>query len=229
MARLGRYPTDENVTSTDKMLGTDTAGATKNFPLNSVADFFSKSNSIKIGGQLVYKFQPTLSDVIAGDFSVDGGNNVSMSAITAFSVHKAVDSNTSVESILSRIFDNRFRVYGVTDLNDYYDFEVTRIEDHPEISNAYKVTVVSISGNANSTFTEDEHYAFSPATGDKSYTHSQGTPSATWEITHNLGKKPSVTVQDSANNDVVGEVTYNTDQKLTITFSGAFSGTAHLN
>jgi len=229
MARIGSYQTDDNVTGSDKVLGTDTSGVTKNYELNSIADYFSKSNSIKIGGQLVYKFQPTLSDVIAGDFSVDGGNEVSMSAITAFSVHKAVDSSTSVESILSRIFDNRFRVYGVTDINDYYDFEVTRIENHPEISNAYKVTVVGISGNANSTFAENKHYAFSPATGDKSYTHNQSVASSSWVITHNLGKTPAVSVQDSAGTDVVGQITYNTEQKLTITFSGAISGKAYLN
>ena len=61
------------------------------------------------------------------------------------------------------------------------------------------------------------------------YTHNQSSSSASWVITHNLGKYPSVAVQDSAGTDVVGEVEYNTTQKLTITFSSAFSGTAYLN
>lgn len=55
------------------------------------------------------------------------------------------------------------------------------------------------------------------------------SPSDTWDITHNLGKNPSVTVVDSANTVVVGDVKYLSDNELVITFVGAFSGTAYLN
>jgi len=50
-----------------------------------------------------------------------------------------------------------------------------------------------------------------------------------WTITHNLGKFPSVTVVDSANSVVVGDVDYTNSNILTITFSAAFSGCAFLN
>lgn len=65
--------------------------------------------------------------------------------------------------------------------------------------------------------------------GDKNYTHSQGAASDVWVVTHNLGKRPSVTVQDSANDAVDGDVTYSDANTLTITFSAAFSGFAYLN
>lgn len=65
--------------------------------------------------------------------------------------------------------------------------------------------------------------------GDKAYTHPQGPASDVWVITHNLGKHPSVTVQDSAFDAVDGDVFYNDANTLTITFSAAFSGFAYLN
>ena len=60
------------------------------------------------------------------------------------------------------------------------------------------------------------------------HTHIQNIPSATWTITHSLGGNPSVTVVDSANSVVVGEVTYVDTSTVRIEFSGAFSGYAYL-
>jgi len=60
------------------------------------------------------------------------------------------------------------------------------------------------------------------------HTHTQNIASATWTITHSLGGKPSVTVVDSANSVVVGEVTYVDNETVRIEFSGAFSGYAYL-
>ena len=62
-----------------------------------------------------------------------------------------------------------------------------------------------------------------------SYTHTQGVPSATWNITHNLHFYPNVTVQDSAGNIVEGEIAYTNSDSLVVTFSTAFSGEAYLS
>ena len=43
---------------------------------------------------------------------------------------------------------------------------------------------------------EQRVYDAAVADGDKFYQHTQSTPSDTWEIEHNLGKKPSVTIVD---------------------------------
>ena len=66
-------------------------------------------------------------------------------------------------------------------------------------------------------------------TADKTFNFEQGVASARWEIQHNLKKFPSVTVVDSANNTVVGDVEYIDANNLVVTFSGAFSGKAFLN
>jgi hypothetical protein len=65
--------------------------------------------------------------------------------------------------------------------------------------------------------------------GDKNYVHNQGLAAAVWNVTHNLGKLPSVTVINSAGEEVVGEVNHTDNNSLTITFAGGFSGVATMN
>lgn len=65
--------------------------------------------------------------------------------------------------------------------------------------------------------------------GDKHYAHDQSIASATWNITHNLNKYPSVTITDSAGDEVEGEVRYNGVNSLTVKFSAPFAGKAYLN
>lgn len=60
------------------------------------------------------------------------------------------------------------------------------------------------------------------------HVHTQGTPSATWTITHALGGYPSVTVVDSAKTLVFGEVNYLSTSQVVVNFSSAFSGYAYL-
>ena len=64
---------------------------------------------------------------------------------------------------------------------------------------------------------------------DANYVYVQTSPSATWVITHNLNKYCSVTVVDSADNIVFGDVLYNSLNQVTLTFAGAFSGKAFFN
>lgn len=64
---------------------------------------------------------------------------------------------------------------------------------------------------------------------DKTFVFEQAIASDTWEITHNLGKKPSVTVVDSADNVFYPAVQYINENKLVVTMNGATTGKAYLN
>lgn len=61
------------------------------------------------------------------------------------------------------------------------------------------------------------------------FIYEQGIASDTWEITHNLGKMPSVTVVDSANNVIYPAVQYIDENKLVVQMNGATTGKAYLN
>lgn len=68
-----------------------------------------------------------------------------------------------------------------------------------------------------------------PGLSGANYVHQQMTPAATWVITHNLNRYPSVTVVDSAGSVVIGAVSYVSPDVVSIEFSAGFSGAAYLN
>lgn len=65
--------------------------------------------------------------------------------------------------------------------------------------------------------------------GDKHFTFTQSTPSAVWTITHNLGKRPSVTVVDSGGTEWQTAVEHLSDNACVVRFTAPFSGFAYLN
>ena len=66
-------------------------------------------------------------------------------------------------------------------------------------------------------------------TGDATYPHQQMVPSAVWTIDHGLGKHPAVTVITSAGDQVIGDVSYPSLDRVVITFSAPLGGSATLN
>jgi hypothetical protein len=72
----------------------------------------------------------------------------------------------------------------------------------------------------------DTHH--SGGTDPLEYVHNQILSSASWTVTHNLNKYPTVMVVDSGGNAVIGEVLYVTLNQIVISFSAAFSGKAYL-
>ena len=61
------------------------------------------------------------------------------------------------------------------------------------------------------------------------YLHDQQVANATWTVTHNMNKYPSINIVDTANDIIMGEVRYNSLNQITITFTAAVSGKAYLN
>ena len=64
--------------------------------------------------------------------------------------------------------------------------------------------------------------------GAPRYVHTQSVASATWNVVHELGGRPSVTVVDTAGTVVIGQVSYNSNTSITISFSAPFAGYAYL-
>lgn len=61
------------------------------------------------------------------------------------------------------------------------------------------------------------------------YVHTQASASVLWDITHNLRFYPNVTVVDSGDNLVVGDVNYLSINRLQVTFAHSFGGKAYLS
>ena len=62
-----------------------------------------------------------------------------------------------------------------------------------------------------------------------SYIHTQSASSSTWTINHNLGFYPAVSVVDSGENVVIGDVTYISTNTLSVSFNASFGGKAYLS
>jgi hypothetical protein len=60
------------------------------------------------------------------------------------------------------------------------------------------------------------------------FEYEQQVPSATWVVTHNLGRLPSVTVIDSGDNIVIGDILFLNNNQVEISFTGSFAGKAYL-
>ncbi len=57
----------------------------------------------------------------------------------------------------------------------------------------------------------------------------QSSAATVWTIQHNLGKNPSVRIEDATGADIVGLIDYVDNNNLVITFEIAIEGTAYLN
>ena len=61
------------------------------------------------------------------------------------------------------------------------------------------------------------------------YVFEQGIASATWVVTHNLNKFPSVVVVDSAGTQFLTQIHYDSLNQLTVSMNGATTGKVYLN
>jgi hypothetical protein len=64
--------------------------------------------------------------------------------------------------------------------------------------------------------------------GDKTFVQ-PFTVASSVTVIHSLGKHPSVTVVDSAGDEVEGTVSHDSDSQLTVSFSNPFSGVVYCN
>jgi len=146
-----------------------------------------------------------------GDGVTSGGNLVDDQQLT----YNSSTNTLSISDGNSVILTNVPLPGDIANWNDAYNNTITSVS----ISGTTTKTIYlnqRDGGNVNVSYTD-------------TYVHVQGLPSSSWVVTHNMNKYPSVTVIDSASNEVEGEVTYNSLNSVTITFSGSFSGTAYFN
>jgi hypothetical protein len=64
---------------------------------------------------------------------------------------------------------------------------------------------------------------------DAHYVHTQGVAQSVWVVAHAMGKRPAITVIDSAGDVVFGDIRHDSVNQATLTFAAPFSGTAFCN
>lgn len=59
MPRISTYTSDTSVEATDKLLGSNAGGATKNFAVQDISKFFKNTNAAGVAAQFVYNLKQT--------------------------------------------------------------------------------------------------------------------------------------------------------------------------
>lgn len=238
MARISTYAIDTVVTLLDKWIGTDSnGGATKNFTAQSIADLFNENGSIGIVNQNNFKFQTDLAEGRESgtiSFTGGGGDNTSFNSLTTIKISKFAASTNLILDYLQTLVGEFVMFAQVDDLNNFGIYKLDSLTQDVTETNFYNANFTFVASNGN--LASEKYYGLiiypggsSEAEGDKHFTYTQLSAASTWNITHNLGKFPSVSVVDSANNVVIGDIQYTNTNELTITFNASFSGKAYLN
>lgn len=232
MARLNTYTTDTDVAGNDKVLGTDISGATKNYPLKKIGEYFANKSVITSEGELSFRHIVGLSDRLKGDFWVGDSNSVvQLTDVSSFTISKhMLDNSLDVSHMLSTIIASKFVIVEVGNPNVRGEYFVTSSYDYEDDNNFIVVDVTAV--NTNGSLTDEAYYVFSNTTtagADKKYTHTQSSAAATWTITHNLDKQPAVSVVDSTENVIICEVEYTSLNQVELRFSTPYSGKAYFN
>ena len=233
MARISSYQNDTQVTGTDKVIGTDGSGqATKNFQVQDIGGYFSKSGGVAIARQIPFVFYSSwpIGQRPSGSITYATQTVSPFSSTTELIISKTTSGGKTIADFVSYAVGNTIYIFSADDPNVFGEFKLVSMNTWVTDTNFYRAVVQFIAGYGSLTHEETVGFAVeSKQGGDKNFTYIQSTSAAVWTITHNLGKRPSIGVVDSAGTNVVGAVNHTSNNELTITFSSAFKGTAYLN
>lgn len=244
MARISSYENDTTVSNSDKFLGSNSNGTTRNFVISDITKFLRATNGGGVGGQLVYLYHKNdfggFSSRQSGTISVPGETNTlkAFSSITTLRFSKFPNaSDYEVINLLSTFVDENIIIADTENQDSFGVFNVTSVVQDSTETNFYNVGLTAVSGQSNGNIENLRSYSISVFTaGDKNLLHTQSSASNTWTVNHNMGKYPSVSIVEcnpTANEVdgdlVIGEVTYNNINQLTIKFASAIRGVAYIN
>lgn len=228
MARISTYPLDQDIVGEDKVIGSNSVGdITKNYTLNGISGWMNASGSVAIAGQNNYGF----GIPGATEGAISGvAPNTAFSAISNLTFTKTSATGSSVINYLLTLVGRSVLLARLDNTDNFGVYRLESLTVDSSNANLYNGVFTHIVSNGN--ITANKYYGFAiypEISADKHFTFVQSSAAATWSITHNLGKFPSVSIVDSGNTVVYGDIVYTSENALTITFSAAFGGKAYLN
>jgi hypothetical protein len=227
MARINSYPRDLDVTDFDAWIGTESSNRqTKNFTAAAVARYLNIKGKISISAQMVFKFTDLVPPA-TGQFSgpADGSN---IAAITTVQISGVDVSGQDTVPFMDYLVGNNILISEQNAINNFGHYT---IDSYTLNGTVYTLNLTNLFGNG--VLDINKFYDFAVFTlssqGVPTFVFTQGAPATVWNIQHNLGKFPSVSVVN--NNDLLmnGEITYIDNNNITCNFSAAFAGKAYLN
>ena len=227
MARINSYPRDLDVTDFDAWIGTESSNRqTKNFTAAAVARYLNIKGKISISAQMVFKFTD-LVPPLTGQFS-GPANGTNISTITTLEVSGLDASGQNTVPFMGYLVGNNILI---SEQNAISNFGHYTIDSYTLNGAVYTLNLTNLFGNG--VLDLNKFYDFAVFTlssqGVPTFVFTQGVPATVWNIQHNLGKFPSVSVVNNNNVALFTEVTYIDNNNVQLNFSAGFSGKAYLN
>ena len=227
MARISSYPQDITVQDTDAWIGSDSVTrATKQYTAASIAKYLNIKGKISISAQMVFRYKVTGAGT--GDFTgpVDGS---ALTAIATMQLSTVDVSGQDVIAFMNYLVGSNILI---SEQNNISTFGHYTIDSYTAGAGGfYTLNLINIGGNG--VLTSGLFYDLAvfnlSSQGSTTFVFTQGVPSTRWDITHNLGKFPSITVVDTGETVITGEYIYVNNNQVTLNFSVAFPGKAYLN
>ena len=232
MSRIISYPYDNDIKDGDAWIGSEAStGKTKQYTAQAVADYLNVNGKISIGTAMIYEY---VSTSLAGTGTMAlqaGGGTTPFANVTSLTLSTNDKSGSNTTAFVNYLVGSDILINEQKNLLAFGHYTV---ESYTALSADYYTIEVSFNGgqvNLTPTviYNLDNFLLASDAVGDLNFTFTQASAQSVWNITHNLGKFPSVSIIDSAGTNVIGEVDYTNNNELILTFTAAFAGVAYLN
>ena len=228
MAWISTYNLDNTVSKNDKVIGTDSSGSsTKNFKLRDVIQLVNDSGLLNIGDLLTFQYNTNNS---YGSLNLTTGGP-SFSTISEITVSHSDLSNQNIKDLLDYLVGQNIIISQTDNKNNFGHFVFNGLTQ----VGSTNFSVMSISHlESNDGLVLNKYYTMSLSNkgqSDKNFVSNDITFSAGvgQVINHNLGKRPTVVLVDSAGTEVVADRQHNSTTQITVTTTSSFTGRINAN
>ena len=235
MARISSFPIDNNIQDKDAWIGTEaTNRVTRQFTAQGVADYLNINSKISISAQMVFKFVEAGASGgdITDPLNAAGATTLNFAEIATIRMSVTSNSGMTVTEFMTYIDGSQILINQQRKIDEFGHYT---IKDYVLDAGAdplfATLTLEHIGGTG--LLVKDKTYDvasfYKSNQGVPTFIYPQVVPAKIWNITHNLGKFPSITVIDTGNTVVQGEYTYINNNSVALKFSAPFGGKAYLN
>ena len=226
MARISSYPRDLDVNDGDAWIGTESSNRqTKQFTAAAVAKYLNIKGKISISAQMVFKFE--VAGAASGDFT-GPADGAALNSIATMQLSIVDVSSQDVVAFMNYLVGNNILISKQKNISTFGHYTIDSYTDNGQF---YTLNLTNLFGNGvleNKAVYDCAVFTLS-SQGTPTFVFTQGVAATTWNIQHNLGKFPSVSVINNNNIVINGEVTYIDNNNVQLNFSAGFSGKAYLN
>jgi len=244
MARISTYQKDTSVEKTDKLLGSNLGGTTKNFAIEDISKFFKNTNAAGVAGQFTYQYKNS-APYGNGTMRVTFSSGATFANATSLKVSKYIyGEEDSSENLLDILASSKILVVDIEDQDNYGVYNTTTVTQDSVETDFYDIAISQ--EKANGSFTNEKFYAIISIGGgsDKQAVLTfdssnfaadvetiNGSSMRYVEWSHNLSKRPSITVAESGSPEQVAHVPvkYINDNTVKVYFTGTTSGKIYAN